>query len=209
MHIAEGVLSPPILVGGAILTTIGVVRGLRSMDADTLPRAGVMAAALFVASLVHVPVGVGSAHLILNGLAGLLLGWAVFPALLVALFLEAILFQFGGLTTLGVNTATMALPGLLCYLAFGPFVRRWGATGLVAPFSAGALAVALSGVMVAASLFASGEAFGTTAFLLLAAHVPIMIVEGLICAFCVAFLRVVKPQMLLGVGLRPELVHAR
>ena len=30
-----------------------------------------------------------------------ILGWAAFPAFLVALFLQAVLFQFGGLTTLG------------------------------------------------------------------------------------------------------------
>ena len=35
-------------------------------------------------------------HLVLNGLMGLLLGWLAVPAILVALFLQALLFQFGG-----------------------------------------------------------------------------------------------------------------
>jgi cobalt/nickel transport system permease protein len=38
-----------------------------------------------VASLIHVPIGPSNAHLILNGLVGLLLGWGAFPAILVAL----------------------------------------------------------------------------------------------------------------------------
>ena len=46
-------------------------------------------------------------HLILNGLLGMLLGWAAFPSIFVALMLQAILFQYGGITVLGVNTFNM------------------------------------------------------------------------------------------------------
>ena len=53
-----------------------------------------------------------SAHLILNGLLGVVLGWAAFPVIFVALLLQAVLFQFGGFTVLGVNTATMGLGAL-------------------------------------------------------------------------------------------------
>jgi cobalt/nickel transport system permease protein len=156
-----------------------------------------MSAALFVASLVHVPIGVVSAHLILNGLAGLLLGWAVIPAAFVALLLQAILFQHGGLTTLGVNTAALALPGLAVFLLFGRALHSRGAWGYAAPFLAGALAAALSGVLVAAALLLSDEtAFAKAAMAVLLAHLPTMIIEGVICSFCVAFLRTVKPQML-------------
>ena len=197
MHIAEGILSPPVLAAGAVLTIAGLARGLRSVDGETVPRVGVMSAALFVASLIHVPVGVGSVHLILNGLAGLLLGWAVFPAVFVALLLQAILFQFGGLTTLGVNTAAMALPGLAACLLFGRTLHNRCACGFAAPFLAGVLAVALSGLLIAAALLLSDErAFTKAAVAILLAHLPVMIIEGVICAFCVAFLRIVKPQML-------------
>ena len=40
--------------------------------------AGLLGAAFFVASLIHVPIGFSSAHLILNGLLGVVLGWAAF-----------------------------------------------------------------------------------------------------------------------------------
>ncbi len=70
----------------------------------------VLSSVFFIASLIHVPVGPSAAHLILNGVCGLLLGWMAFPAILVGLALHALLFQFGGLTTLGVNTFNMAFP---------------------------------------------------------------------------------------------------
>ena len=70
----------------------------------------ILAAAFFVGSLIHVPIGPSSVHLILNGLLGMLLGWAAFPSIFVALMLQAILFQYGGITVLGVNTFKIIVP---------------------------------------------------------------------------------------------------
>ncbi|MCV6597055.1 MAG: cobalt transporter CbiM, partial [Mangrovicoccus sp.] len=103
MHIVDGALSNPVVIGGAIAAAGGIAMGLRSLDLDRIPTAGVLSAAFFVASLIHVPIGPSSVHLILNGLAGLLLGWAAFPALFVGLLLQAVFFGFGGLTVLGIN----------------------------------------------------------------------------------------------------------
>lgn len=113
MHISEGVLSPAILSGGYILTAVGTCFGLRKTDYSRLTTTAVLASVFFVASLIHVPLGPGSAHLILNGLLGLFLGWAVFPALLVALLLQAVLFRYGGIAVLGVNTFDMAFPAVM------------------------------------------------------------------------------------------------
>jgi len=97
MHISEGVLSGPVLVSGAALAAVGTAIGLKKLDYDHIAQAGILSAAFFVASLIHVPIGPSNAHLILNGLVGLLLGWAAFPVILVALVLQAMLFQFGGI----------------------------------------------------------------------------------------------------------------
>ena len=113
MHIAEGVLSPAVLATGYALTAAGTALGLKKLDYDRLMTVAILAAAFFVGSLIHVPIGLTSAHLILNGLLGVLLGWAAFPAILVALGLQALLFQFGGLIVLGVNTFTMAFSGVM------------------------------------------------------------------------------------------------
>ena len=39
MHISEGVLSAPVLLGGAALTLGGLAKGLREIKADDLPKA--------------------------------------------------------------------------------------------------------------------------------------------------------------------------
>ncbi len=74
MHISEGVLTPGILMGGALLAAAGVAAGLKKTDRKDIPFMGILTAAFFVASLVHIPIGPFSAHLVLNGLLGLILG---------------------------------------------------------------------------------------------------------------------------------------
>lgn len=203
MHISEGVLSAPVLLSGAALATAGVAVGLKKMDYDRVPQVAVISSAFFVASLIHVPVGPTSVHLVLNGLTGILLGWAAFPAILAALFLQAIIFQFGGLTTLGVNTVNLALPAVLCYLLFGRLVRNSGpVVSAVAAFASGAVAIAFSGILVATCLIWSEEAFLASARIILLAHVPIMIIEGILTLLVVGFLRKVKVELL-------EVPHAR
>ena len=66
MHLPEGILSPPVLAAGAVLTAAGTWMGLRRLDHAKIPRVGLMAAVFFVVSLIHVPVGISSAHLLLN-----------------------------------------------------------------------------------------------------------------------------------------------
>jgi cobalt/nickel transport system permease protein len=74
MHIVEGALSNSVVIGGAVPTVAGIAKGLRELDMERIPTAGVLSATFFVAALVHVPIGLSSVHLIMNGLAGVLLG---------------------------------------------------------------------------------------------------------------------------------------
>ena len=79
-----------------------------------------MAAAFFVATLIHVKVGPTSVHLLLNGLVGVILGRRAPLAIAVGLFLQAALLGHGGFLPLGVNTCVMSLPALLASLiSFG------------------------------------------------------------------------------------------
>ncbi len=197
MHISEGVLSAPVLSSGAAIAAVGVGLGLRNIKNENIPKVALLSSAFFVASLIHVPVGPSSVHLILNGLLGVMLGWAAFPAILLGLFLQAVLFQFGGLTTLGVNTVNMALPAVICYYLFRGTVRNEGKfLSSISGFLAGAVAVFTSGVLVALSLTLTGQYFLNAAKLILVAHIPVMAVEGVITASTLAFLRRVKPEIL-------------
>ena len=199
MHISEGVLSPVVLGGGAALTAVGTAIGLKKLDYEAIPRVAILSAAFFVASLIHVPVGPVGLHLVLNGLMGLLLGWLAFPAILIALFLQALLFQFGGLTVLGVNVFTMATPAVICFYTYRGFLHRGGKIAAVAAFACGATAILLSGVLVAVALVSTGQAFFEVAELVALAHLPVMLIEGIITLFVFLFLQKVRPEMLEGI----------
>ncbi|MCF8037428.1 MAG: energy-coupling factor ABC transporter permease, partial [Desulfobacteraceae bacterium] len=67
MHISEGILSLPVLAAGVGFAAAGTGIGLKKLDPDRIPKTGILAAAFFVASLIHVPIGPSSVHLILNG----------------------------------------------------------------------------------------------------------------------------------------------
>ncbi len=198
MHISEGVLSGSVLISGAALAAAGTFIGLKKLDYDQIAKAGMLSAAFFVASLIHVPIGPSNAHLILNGLVGILLGWAAFPAILVALILHGVFFQFGGITSLGVNTIIMALPAVCCYLIFGKLIHKSSRTAAAAAFACGFLSVLISGVIVGLSLIFTEENFLKVSGIIIAAHIPVMLIEGIVTAACVAFLRKVRPEMLPG-----------
>jgi cobalt/nickel transport system permease protein len=196
-HIPDGVLSAPVLVTGAVVSAGLLAVALRRLDYDRLPQAAVLAAAFFVASLISVPLGPSSVHLLLNGLMGLLLGWTAVPALFVALVLQAAFFGFGGVLVLGVNTMNLALPALVCAAALGPLLRRAGAgSAFWIGAAAGALGVLLTAALVALSLTLSAKPFLPAAKTLLVLYLPLALVEALICGTVVGFLRRVAPQAL-------------
>lgn len=196
MHISDGALAAPVLVGGACLTLAGVWMGLRRLDLDNMITTAVLASVFFVGSLIHVPLGPSSVHLLLNGLAGLVLGWAAFPCILVALILQSVLFQFGGLTVLGVNTLNVALPAVLCHLFLRGFMSKGGRYAAISGFVSGAGAVLGTALMVAICLGLSDEGFLPTAKIVVLAHLPVMLIEGIITMFAVTFLIRTRPELL-------------
>ena len=196
MHISEGVLTLPVIAGGYAFTAAGVAMGLRSLEGEKIVRTAIFSSAFFIGSLIHVPIGPGNAHLVLNGLVGVVLGWQAFCALLVALAAQALLFQYGGLTALGVNTFNMAFPALFCYYLCRRGIAGSKRASLIFGFLAGFLGVCLSGILLAGSLFLSGEHFLPAAKMVIVAHVPIMVVEGVVTTCIVQFIRKVKPEIL-------------
>ncbi len=199
MHIVDGALAAPVLIAGGVATAAGVSLGLRWLDPDRIPQVGLLSAAFFVASLIHIPVGVSSVHLILGGLMGLILGWAAFPAMLVGLVLQAVFFGFGGITVLGVNTLNIAGPAVLMGLICRPLLQSGNESrAILAGVAAGAGAVALTCLMVGLSLGLSGAEFLPAAKLVLVAHLPLVAVEGVVTGAVIALVRKVRPDMLAG-----------
>ena len=206
MHISEGVLSAPVLIGGAVLAAAGVGVGIKKLDGEALVRTGILSSAFFAASLIHLPIGPTSIHLILSGLMGAMLGFAAFPAIFVGLLLQALLFQFGGLTVLGVNAVVMGLPAVACGLALRPFLRKSGPVFACAAFACGALSILLSLVLLYLALILSGDALSVFAGVFFWAHLALMGIEGAITMAILGFLKRMRPELL---DPRPEYSGAR
>jgi cobalt/nickel transport system permease protein len=195
MHISEGILSTPVLAVGWTVTAAGLSVGLRKTQVEDLPKTAMISGVLFLISLVHVPLGPSSIHLTLLGFAGVLLGWSVIPALFTALLLQGMLLQFGGLLSLGINTAVMGSAALTGYAVFKAIPRRFR---LPAAFVAGFIAVIVGAVLVTAVLFFSNGNLVLTAGLIFAANLPLAVVEGTITILLVLFLMKVIPNYVFG-----------
>lgn len=199
MHLADGVLNLPTLVGSAVCTAAGLAWGLRRLTPRTLPTAALFTAVFFVIGTLHIPLGIGSVHLILNGLIGLLLGWLAFPVIFVALVLQALLFSFGGFAVLGANTLLLAAPAVLAHFVLSPFVtgalksqRKLMLLGSLAA------AIGICGATLIASvmLWSTGqETLLNLIVLFSAAQVPVWLVDAIVSALVIAALGRALPSI--------------
>ena len=214
MHIPDGILPVPVTVAGYAATAAVTWYSVRQINQKANPRAEVpkaslLTAAFFVASWIHIPVPPASVHLVLNGMMGAVLGWFAFPAILIGLFFQAVMFQHGGLTTLGVNALIMGVPALAAHGIFR--LRKLGKGDVsrvktaVAGFAGGGMAVMLSVALFAGILITNIPADIDAAteraaiITLAAAHLPLLAVEGTVTAALAVFIQRVRPGLLEGV----------
>ncbi len=197
MHISEGVLSGTALIAGWAGTVTCTAIGLRKTDTSKIVRTALLSSSFFLASLVNIRIGPSSTHLSLLAPVGLILGWSSFPAMLVALFLQAILFHFGGLVVLGANTFIMGTPALIVYVVFGKMIRSENKifSGIMA-FISGALAVMIGACLAGIFLGISDRNFFEAAKILFYAHIPLALIEGIVTSFMIMFLKRVSPEFL-------------
>lgn len=203
IHISDGVLSAPWLAGGFLLSgLLALLASYRVCD-EEIPRIAVLSAAFFVASLLHLPLGPTSVHLLLNGLVGVVLGRRAPLAILIGLGLQAVLLGHGGFTTVGVNACVLILPALLAAALFAglrrlpwfgrnPDILTW-----LCGFLLGAISVLATLILQAVVLLWGGaEDWHQIVWLVFYAHLPLVAVEGVVLGFTVNFLARVKPEML-------------
>ena len=188
MHISEGILSGGMLAAGWAGSIAGISYGLKKTDTSKIVQTALISSAFFLASLVNVRIGPSSTHLSLLAPMGLILGEAVFPAVFVALLLQAVLFQFGGLVVLGVNTFAMATSALLVYFVFGRAISKSKHVSFLA-FMAGFSAVMIAAGISGAFLGLTDRNFIGAIKILAAAHVPVAIIEGIVTAFLMTWLK--------------------
>nr|WP_314377544.1 cobalt transporter CbiM [uncultured Campylobacter sp.] len=190
MHISEGVLSAPVLLAGWAVTAPAVAAILWRVRQSEIPRIACFSALFFVASFVHLPVGVSSMHLMLSGLVGAFLGSRAILAIFVALFLQGVFFGFGGLSVLGVNTAVIGFPAVLggLFAAAAKAQELKARTQKIYLFLAGLVPIVCSMLLLDLVLFISGREFFAIATLISLEGAVLAVLEGIITLFALSFI---------------------
>jgi cobalt/nickel transport system permease protein len=213
MHIPDGILPIPVTAAGYAVTAAATWYSVRKINQkenprEDVPKASLLTAAFFVASWIHIPVPPASVHLVLNGLLGTILGYFAFPAILIGLFFQAVMFQHGGLTTLGINAVVMGVPAIIAHYIFR--LRKLGkqenrTKTAVSGFLSGAVALGVSVALFAVILMTNIPADmniiteQAAIYALAIAYLPLIVIEGIITAMLTVFLQRVRPRVLDGV----------
>ena len=136
---------------------------------------------------------------------GAVLGYYAFPAILIGLFFQAVMFQHGGMSTLGVNAIILGTPAIAAYHLFRQREHLRGKRQLltkILSFAAGAGALILSATMFAILLVThispdmNVNAERTAIFVSLGGYGVQAIIEGLFSVMLISFLEQVKPELL-------------
>lgn len=191
MHISEGVLSTPTLAAGWAGAGAMLLYSLRKIGHYDVPKVALFSALFFIASFIHIPIGPASLHLLLNGIVGIFLGSGAIVAIFIALLFQALLFGYGGMGVLGINTLIIALPALA-----GALMMRFGLPKAAVYFLAGALPVALSALLMFGVLVLEREAYLGAGALFLLSNIPLVVIEGLVALFLIRFIMRVDPALL-------------
>lgn len=201
MHLSDGVLST-----GAVIVTSAIAGGMlvkafKDVKEEEIPKISLMTATFFTFALISFPVGPSSVHPLLGGLIGIMLGTRSTIAIFIGLLLQAILFQHGGLTTLGMNTIMVSIPAIIAHKMFAALVLKKKSTSMSAGLAA-ASAVVLTVVILSAVLFFSSRAYGegflSVINILAIGHIPLAIGEGILTSIIISFIYKTRPNVLEG-----------
>lgn len=198
VHLSDGVLTPAWLAGGFVIAGVLLALSLWRIGEPEIVRVGLFTAAFFVASQFHVPTGVGTVHLMLNGVVGVVLRRRAPLAISVGLALQALLFGHGGLLALGVNACVLSIPAVLAGYAYHR-LRRAYPRGF--PFATGfavGLATSLSTVFLNAVALTLGgqEEWRALVVVVLVAHLSVVGAEAMMTGIVVQYLERMKPEWL-------------
>jgi cobalt/nickel transport system permease protein len=190
MHIADGIMAVEVVVAADAAALGALYLAGRNLETSEVPKMGIMAAALFVASLIHFPIAGTSVHLGLFGLAGILLGLRAFPVIFCALLFQSLLFQHGGLLSLGLNAINMGAGALVAFfiweISMLPEVPR--------AFLCGFLGILVPAVLMGLEFRLSG--YGRGIFYLFSVYLLAAGIEGLLSASVVGFFRRIHSSIL-------------
>jgi cobalt/nickel transport system permease protein len=213
VHVPDGFLSAGVAVstwaGAGVSLTVALAAERREARAIPAGVLGALAAFIFAAQLVNVPVAPGtSGHLVGATLAALLVGpWRALIVMGVVLAIQALLFQDGGITSFGANLLDMGLAGTLAGFAVAWLVSRAGRglAGIAAGGVFGAFAATLAAAALTAIWLSSSGLYPLRLLLpfMLVAHVGIGLLEAALTGGILVTILKWRPDFVQGLGTGP------
>jgi cobalt/nickel transport system permease protein len=176
-----------------------------NLDEKTVPLMGVLGAFVFTAQMINFTIpGTGSSGHLGGGLMlAIVLGpYAAFLVMASVLTVQALFFADGGLLALGCNVWNLGIyPCFVAYpLIYKPLTKNSGSGRVL--FAALLSAVAglqIGAFSVVVETFLSGRSelpFGTFLMLMQPIHLGIGIVEGVVTAGVITYIRKARPELL-------------
>lgn len=206
MHIPDGFLSTKIWMGmwfiSIVIVGYAIWRTNKKLGDKHVPMMGVLAAFIFAAQMLNIPVvGGTSGHMLGGVLAAVFLGPIAASIIMATIFIvQAVFFQDGGITTLGANIFNMGLIGTIggYYIYYGIKKVIAGDSGrFIGVAIAAWLAVVLASAATAIELAASGTVpLEITLPAMVSIHTIIGLIETGITISVVVFVLKTRPDLL-------------
>ncbi|TQD26725.1 energy-coupling factor ABC transporter permease [Methanolobus vulcani] len=216
MHIFEGFLPSPwwqlwfVFSIPVILYGMYKLNKLVSARRDVIPLLAVAGAFIFVLSSLKLPSVTGSSsHPTGTGMAAILFGPGITAVLgVIVLLYQAIFLAHGGITTLGANSASMAIIGPAVAYAFYKAASKAGINFYLNVFLATAIADWVTYVVTSVQLavaFPAAEggilaSFTAFATIFAATQVPLAIMEGALTALIMKYVVQIKSDVLIDLN---------
>ncbi|HEG44432.1 MAG TPA: cobalamin biosynthesis protein CbiM [Phycisphaerales bacterium] len=204
MHIQNELLSPPVAAGTCALASAALAficrKGRKLINPEDLAMMGVLGAFIFAAQMVNFPLPLmpaASGHITGAVLLAIILGpYAASIVLSSVVIVQCLIFQDGGLLALGCNLINIAIvPSFVGYAIYDLFASR-----LRLHFST--IAACLAAVITGAGLVIIQAAISgvlkvplmTFTVAMLSTYAIIGLIEGLITAAVLTYLRRTRPN---------------
>ncbi|MFZ3103573.1 MAG: energy-coupling factor ABC transporter permease [Smithella sp.] len=210
MHMADALLSPAVgatMWAGSVAAIGYSSKKLKeNIDNKTIPLMGVMGAFIFAAQMINftIPVTGSSGHIGGGMILTIMLGpYAAFLALASVLTVQALFFADGGLLALGCNIWNMGI--YPCFLVYPLIYKPIAGDGTsarrisIAAILSVIIALQLGAFSVVLETLLSGKTelpFSTFVLLMQPIHLAIGLVEGIITAGIINYVRKARPEII-------------
>jgi cobalt/nickel transport system permease protein len=207
MHIPDGFISAPVAITTGVVAAGTIAYAVKAtnkkIEDKQIPMMGVLAAFIFAAQMINFPVAGGtSGHFLGAALAAILLGqWAAVLIMSSVLIVQCLIFQDGGLLSLGANIFNMGIVGAISsyyiYKGIYALLRHSKAGRLVGAGLAAWFSVVGASLACAAELAISGTSpWGASILFMGGVHALIGIGEALITVAVLSLIMATRADLL-------------